>query len=189
MCQNAQKPFEKKIAEWFYIKWLSNSTSKNSKNWLTVSSRSGASHQTLHPRAAWPTAARDDNRSFLYNRKHANYIQMESAFYIHSDQYFPIGLVPHQLVADLRHTQFSKKLDISYGSVQRTILNSLGIRKVSVRWIPRLILKEQMQYRLEVSQWLLNSFKQDSDDFLFCSSYMTNHESNKRRRSEDSNEG
>lgn len=43
--------------------------------------------------------------------------------------------------------QISSKVDISYGSVQSTISDQLGFRKISARWVPRLLTENQKQVK------------------------------------------
>lgn len=55
---------------------------------------------------------------------------------------------------------------ISFGSAQSIITVELGFRKVSARWVPRLLTDQQKQYRMEICQRLLQRFQREGDDFL-----------------------
>ena len=58
---------------------------------------------------------------------------------------------PHSTVAEIAH-----HLDISTGSVDDILLNHLGYRKVSSRWTPHTLTKEQKSTRVSCAKELLN---------------------------------
>ena len=43
----------------------------------------------------------------------------------------------------------ARHFDISYGTAQDIMTNKLGMRRVSVRWVPRLLLPDQMGQRVK----------------------------------------
>lgn len=55
---------------------------------------------------------------------------------------------------------------ISYGSIQSILKQSLNMRKVSARWVPRMLTDSQKQNRLDISKTLLDKFQEDSENFL-----------------------
>ena len=70
--------------------------------------------------------------------------------------------------ADRRVTvrSVAETLRISYGSAEEILTRNLGMKKVSARWVPRMLTPEQKQYRIQISQQLLQRFRADPDDFL-----------------------
>lgn len=56
-------------------------------------------------------------------------------------------------------------LKISFGSIQSILTDSLGFRKVSARWVPRMLTDENKKRRLEVSKVNLQILKRDPDQF------------------------
>lgn len=60
----------------------------------------------------------------------------------------------------------AETLRISYGSAEEILTTHLRMKKVSARWVPKMLTPEQKQYRLQISQQLLQRFRADPDDFL-----------------------
>lgn len=58
------------------------------------------------------------------------------------------------------------KLNISYGNVHRIVTDDLKMRKVSARWVPRLLSADHKRQQLEISQRHIEQFQQDGDAFL-----------------------
>ncbi|XP_055911087.1 histone-lysine N-methyltransferase SETMAR-like [Eupeodes corollae] len=56
---------------------------------------------------------------------------------------------------------------ISYGSVQRILANELHLKKVTARWVPRMLNDEQKKKRIEISRANLEMFQKDQEKFLF----------------------
>ncbi|XP_045453244.1 histone-lysine N-methyltransferase SETMAR-like [Melitaea cinxia] len=56
---------------------------------------------------------------------------------------------------------------ISYGSVQRILANELHMKKVSARWVPRMLTDEQKKNRIDISRVNLQKFQADQENFLF----------------------
>jgi len=55
---------------------------------------------------------------------------------------------------------------ISYGSVQSIIKNELLFRKISARWVPRLLSDQQKTARVQVSETLLACYEEEEDAFI-----------------------
>lgn len=62
--------------------------------------------------------------------------------------------------------EISSEVGISYGSVQSIITDQLGFRKISARWVPRLLTGNQKQVRSEIAERLLNRFQREGEAFL-----------------------
>ena len=60
----------------------------------------------------------------------------------------------------------AEALRISYGSAEEILTTNLRMKKVSARWVPRMLTPEQKQFRVQISQQLLQRFRADPDDFL-----------------------
>lgn len=56
-------------------------------------------------------------------------------------------------------------LKISFGSIQSILTDSLGFRKVSARWVPRMLTEENKKRRLEISKRNLEILQSDPDEF------------------------
>ena len=61
----------------------------------------------------------------------------------------------------LKIRDISESLDISKSTVHRIVFDELHYRKVSARWVPKELTACHKTQRLEVSQTLLNRFRQD----------------------------
>lgn len=57
-------------------------------------------------------------------------------------------------------------VDISYGSVQSILTETLKMRRVCARWIPRLLKDEQKARRVDVARDFLRKVEQEGDSFL-----------------------
>ena len=55
---------------------------------------------------------------------------------------------------------------ISYGTAQDIMSNNLGMRRVSARWVPRLLLPEQMGVRVKMCNEYYRHYNDESDTFL-----------------------
>lgn len=55
---------------------------------------------------------------------------------------------------------------ISYGSIQRILTNELHMKKVSARWVPRMLTDEHKKNRVDISRVNLEKFQADQDSFL-----------------------
>ena len=54
----------------------------------------------------------------------------------------------------------------SWGSVQSILTNSLGMSKVSARWIPKMLTKAQNKSRLDISKYLLSLYEDDPEELM-----------------------
>jgi len=57
-------------------------------------------------------------------------------------------------------------LNISVGSAHTILVESLGLSKLSARWVPRLLRPDQQQTRVDLSMEILNKWDEDSEAFL-----------------------
>lgn len=73
------------------------------------------------------------------------------------------------VLADRRVTirHVAEVTGISYGSVQRILANELHMKKVSARWVPRMLTDEQKKNRVDISRVNLEKFQADQENFLF----------------------
>ena len=55
---------------------------------------------------------------------------------------------------------------ISYGSAQTILINELGMRRVCARWVPHLLLSEQMGIRVDICEEWKASYTAEGDIFL-----------------------
>ena len=62
--------------------------------------------------------------------------------------------------------EIANALHISHGSVSTTLHDSLGMHKLTVRWVPKSLSDEQMAARASVYSTLLKRFRSKEDDFL-----------------------
>jgi histone-lysine N-methyltransferase SETMAR len=79
-----------------------------------------------------------------------------------------IGKVRDLVMNDRRLTVrcISESVGISYGSIHSILTDHLKLRKVSARWVPRMLTDEQKASRLRTSTALLEQFRQNPEDFL-----------------------
>lgn len=59
-----------------------------------------------------------------------------------------------------------EELNISYGCVHRIVSVDLGFRKVSARWVLRLLSEDQKQHQLEVLRRFFDRSQQEGETFL-----------------------
>ena len=59
--------------------------------------------------------------------------------------------------------EMANELNLSFYAVQSILSEDLNMRRVSVKFIPKLLSDQQKQYRLEVSQELFNRAETDPD--------------------------
>jgi len=71
--------------------------------------------------------------------------------------------------------EIASEIKISYGSAESIIVDELGFRKISARWVPRLLTDQMKQNRLEVSQRLLERFQVDGENFVTCDETWVHH--------------
>ena len=74
-----------------------------------------------------------------------------------------IVAVKKLVMADRRNTvrEVAEDLNISIGSCHSIITNSLGMRRVDVKFLPKLLNFDQIQHRVNIAQELLDSVRDD----------------------------
>lgn len=75
----------------------------------------------------------------------------------------------HQMVLDDRRMkvrEIEEALGISKERICHILNEELGMRKLSARWVPRLLTLDQKRIRMNISKALLTRFKQNEPDFL-----------------------
>ena len=75
----------------------------------------------------------------------------------------------HSLImCDRRRSQrdIAGQIGISFGAVQSLLTDILGRSKVSARWIPRMLIKDQKKSRLDISKYLLSLYEADPEQFM-----------------------
>lgn len=79
-----------------------------------------------------------------------------------------VKLVSDAVNEDRRSTirALCEDLDMSFGTVQRILHEDLKMRRVSARWVPRLLKDEEMATRVKESQRFLRRWKKEGYDFL-----------------------
>lgn len=60
----------------------------------------------------------------------------------------------------------AETFDITYGTAQDIMTNDSGMRRVCARWVPRLLLPDQLRGRVHICQDLLDMFEEEGDQFL-----------------------
>jgi histone-lysine N-methyltransferase SETMAR len=72
------------------------------------------------------------------------------------------------VISDRRLTleQIAATVRISESTVRNIIVNVLGMKKISARWVPRMLTDENKRQRLDTSTELLALYKQDPSNFL-----------------------
>ncbi|PNF14306.1 hypothetical protein B7P43_G06790 [Cryptotermes secundus] len=63
--------------------------------------------------------------------------------------------------------KIAQKLGIGHSAIQEMI-ESLGYRKVCVRWVPRLFAEDHKSQRKAITSELLQRYQHEGDDFLLC---------------------
>lgn len=82
----------------------------------------------------------------------------------------------HKLIGDVRTVvnsdrrmtvrEMADKLGASYGTVERILTQDLKMRKVSARWVPRLLSAHDMERRVSCSREFLKRYKREGTEFL-----------------------
>ena len=65
---------------------------------------------------------------------------------------------------DLR--SIASEMGISFGTVQLIITNILGMSKVLVRWVPKMLTNDQKRTQLYISRYLLSHYEDDPGNFI-----------------------
>ncbi|XP_073399608.1 histone-lysine N-methyltransferase SETMAR-like [Dendrobates tinctorius] len=76
--------------------------------------------------------------------------------------------VEEVVLADRRVTirHVAEVTGISYGSIQRILAKELHMKKVSARWVPKMLTDEQKKKRVDISIANLKKFQADKEHFL-----------------------
>ena len=69
------------------------------------------------------------------------------------------------LIAELKR-EVAEALGVSYGTAINILHDKLSVRKVSARWVPRLLTVDNKRIRLSMSKQCLDLFKRNSQEFL-----------------------
>ena len=79
-----------------------------------------------------------------------------------------IDLVHKTVLQDRRMTirQIGDIVGINHTAVENILANVLGMKKISARWVPRMLTMENKKNRLDISTRLLARFEVDPSDFL-----------------------
>ena len=60
----------------------------------------------------------------------------------------------------------ARHFGISYGTAQDIMSNKLGMRRVSARWVPRLLLPDQVGHRVKRCRRYCQQYNDEGDFFL-----------------------
>ena len=79
-----------------------------------------------------------------------------------------VAEIQEYILEDKRITveNVAEHFGISYGTAQDIMSNKLGMRRVSARWVPRLLLPEQMGVRVKMCNDYCRQYNDESDTFL-----------------------
>ena len=71
------------------------------------------------------------------------------------------------ILADRRRKvrEVAEAVGVSYGTVFNILHNSLGMRKLSARWVPQLLTVDNKRIRVSISKQCLDLFKRNSQEF------------------------
>ena len=78
-----------------------------------------------------------------------------------------IAAIEEYVMKDRRITvrQVGENFDIGYGTAQDILTNVLGMRRVCVRWVPRLLVPEQKKVRVQICTELQQRLSNEGDSF------------------------
>lgn len=77
----------------------------------------------------------------------------------------------HDLVLQdrrIRIRQIVEETGLSYHAVHSILGQELGMSKLSARWVPRMLTKDQMRTRVTMCSQLLDKYRTDRDKFIDC---------------------
>ena len=79
-----------------------------------------------------------------------------------------VAEIQEYILEDKRVTveNVAEHFGISYGTAQDIMSNKLGMRRVSARWVPRLLLPEQMGVRVKMCNEYCRQYNDEGDTFL-----------------------
>ncbi|KAG5333431.1 SETMR methyltransferase, partial [Acromyrmex heyeri] len=78
------------------------------------------------------------------------------------------GRPPRHVLADRRTKVYevAEAVGVSYGTAFNILHDNLGMKKLSARWVPRLLTVDNKRMRLSISKQCLELFKRNSNKFL-----------------------
>ena len=79
-----------------------------------------------------------------------------------------VAEIQEYILEDRRVTveNVAKHFGISYGTAKDITSNKLGMRRVSARWVPRLLLPKQMGVRVKMCNKYYRQYNDEGDTFL-----------------------
>ena len=79
-----------------------------------------------------------------------------------------VEIVQNLVMCDRRQDlrSIASEVGISFGAVQTTLMDILGMPKVSARWVPRMLTDDQKRSWLDISKYLLHRHEDDPSDFI-----------------------
>ena len=79
-----------------------------------------------------------------------------------------VAEIQEYILEDRRVTvdNVAEHFGISYGTCQDNISNKLGMRRISARWVPRLLLPEQILVRVKMYNGYCRQYNDEGDIFL-----------------------
>ncbi|XP_026316211.1 histone-lysine N-methyltransferase SETMAR-like [Hyposmocoma kahamanoa] len=148
------------VAQRIVIKFLANERVKPSEIFTRLRAQFGDTTLSQNRVYTWAREFRD-GRERVENESHRR--RPRSSL---TDE--NISAVRELIEGDRRLTvqEISSEIGISYGSVQSAITDHLGFRKISARWVPRLLTGNQKQVRSVIAGRLLHRFQEEGEDFL-----------------------
>ena len=60
----------------------------------------------------------------------------------------------------------SRQISICFWDRQSILIDILGMSKVSARWVPRMLIKDQKKSRLDISKYLLSVYENDPEESM-----------------------
>ena len=60
----------------------------------------------------------------------------------------------------------ARQIGMSFWAVQYILTDILGMSKVSARWVPRMLTKDQKKTRLDISKHLLSLYEDNHEEFM-----------------------
>lgn len=148
------------VAQRIIIKFLTNEGVKPSEIFTRLKAQFGDATLSQNRVYTWVREFRD-GRERVENESHDRRPRTS----LTNDN---IRAVRELIEGDRRLTieQIVSEVGISYGSVQSIITDQLGFRKISARWVPRLLTENQKQVRSEICERHLHRFQQEGEVFL-----------------------
>ena len=79
-----------------------------------------------------------------------------------------VELVHRLIMYDRRRSlcDIARQIGISLGAVQSVLTDILGMSKVSARYVPRMLTKDQKKSRLDISKYLPFLYEDDPQEFM-----------------------